>query len=110
MSGLPRYLQERRIASGLAYYWNVPKGSRPDIQVRSAALGTDRDAAIAVAERMISDADARRPDPMLAHLERKTRLAQRFAGLDALSRDRALTDAESIELEQVMRDLRMIEL
>ncbi len=106
---LPSYLQERKIASGVAYYWTVPKHCRPDIQVRQLALGTDREAACAVARRMLADAD-RVAGHVGTDLERKTRLARRFATLDAVSRDRALSDAESEELEQIMKDLRMVPL
>ena len=107
---LPSYPQERKIASGVAYYWTVPKHCRPDIQVRQLALGTDREAACAVARRMLADAD-RVAGHVGTDLERKTRLARRFATLDAVSRDsRALSNAESEELEQIMKDLRMVPL
>lgn len=107
-SRLPRYMQRRTLAGGnVAYYWSVPTHSRPDIKVRSLALGNDFDAAVAVARRMIEQADAalgaRKPS-----VETRTDLAKRFARLDALSRARALTPAESEQLESTMIALGMI--
>lgn len=107
---LPRYVQIKRLAGGQdAFYWSVPPSSRPDIKVRSLALGTDRVAAVAVANRMLADADSALAKRGLGGVAHRTELARRFAVLDARSRERSLTDEESDELEQVMVDLGMIQ-
>ncbi|ARR52160.1 hypothetical protein HY78_01130 [Rhizorhabdus wittichii DC-6] len=107
---LPRYVQAKKLAGDrLAYYWSVPPSSRPDIKVRSLALGADRDAAVAIANQMLADADAARAKIGRGGLAHRTELARRFAALDALSRERVLTGEETDELEQVMVDLGMIQ-
>ncbi|WP_347269938.1 hypothetical protein [Rhizorhabdus histidinilytica] len=107
---LPRYVQAKKLARDrVAYYWTVPPSSRPDIKVRSLALGADRDAAVAIANRMLTDADAALAKTGQRGLAHRTELARRFAALDALSRERTLTSEETDELEQVMVDLGMIQ-
>lgn len=106
---LPRYVQRKKLADGShGYYWAVPPGRRPDLKIRHLALGTDRVAAIAIANRMHLAADAARIDRARTKTAVRTAQARSFATLDAISRHRPLTDAESRLLEELMIDLGMI--
>ncbi|WP_374649010.1 hypothetical protein [Rhizorhabdus sp.] len=106
---LPRYVQRKKLADGsYGYYWAVPPARRPDLTVRHLALGTDRAAAIAIANLMHAAADAARLDIARAKTAVRTAQARSFAALDEISRHRALTDAESRLLEDLMIDLGMI--
>ncbi|MDF2234859.1 hypothetical protein P2H44_20045 [Albimonas sp. CAU 1670] len=78
MTGLPRYLRERRTKSGVAYYW-IPRSA--DVasgwMISSVPLGRDLAAAIVRAEALNGDLDAWR-----AGLDTSTTAAARPGSLD----------------------------